>query len=78
MKQPLSPPPGQPVRLADYDPEFAISPDGSHVAFTTMDDRGERQLWVRALGDFLKGLPERAPSAVVWPRWASRHETAAA
>jgi PPK2 family polyphosphate:nucleotide phosphotransferase len=30
MKQPLSPPPGKPVRLADYDPEFCAGLDKVH------------------------------------------------
>ena len=34
---------------ADYDPDFAISPDGRRVAFVVTDAAGERRLFVRDL-----------------------------
>jgi serine/threonine protein kinase/Tol biopolymer transport system component len=35
--------------VADYDPDFAMSPDGTQIAFVTIDAAGARHLWVRNL-----------------------------
>jgi serine/threonine protein kinase/Tol biopolymer transport system component len=55
--------------VADYNPEFALSPDGSHLAFTTMDERGERQLWVRALSA-IEARPIAGTSGARMPFWS--------
>ena len=55
--------------VADYNPEFALSPDGSHLAFTTMDERGERQLWVRALSE-IDARPLAGTSGARMPFWS--------
>ena len=34
---------------ADYDPDFAMSPNGRHIAFVAIDPAGERRLYVREL-----------------------------
>ena len=34
---------------ADYDPDFAMSPDGRQIAFVAVDPGGERRLYVREL-----------------------------
>ena len=35
--------------VADFDPDFAVSPDGGRVVFAADDSRGGRQLWIRDL-----------------------------
>ena len=48
----LLPPPGQEFAgsVANFDIDFAISPDGTQIAFVTVDSAGVQRLWLRPLG----------------------------
>ncbi|HJR58897.1 MAG TPA: protein kinase [Vicinamibacterales bacterium] len=43
---------------ADFDPEFAVSPDGSRIALIAVTRQGHRSLWVR---DFASVIPREVP-----------------
>jgi Tol biopolymer transport system component len=43
---------------ADFDPEFAVSPDGSRIALIAVNQQGHRSLWVR---DLASVIPREVP-----------------
>ena len=47
----LPPPEGLQIAgdVADFDPDFALSPDGARLAFVAVNAAGDRSLWVRDL-----------------------------
>lgn len=58
-----------PFDVADYDPDFAISPDGRRIAFVTVDPAGEQRLLVRDLSSESVRQVSAAPS-IRRPFWS--------
>ena len=52
---------------------FAISPDGTKLAFTTVSDSGGRQLWLRPL-DTLEASELAPVDGMGWPFWSPDSE----
>ena len=73
LRMSIVPPPGHSFTtdVADYNPEFSLSPDGSNLAFTTMNEDGERQLWVRSLSD-IAARPLAGTTGARMPFWSDR------
>ena len=71
LRMSIVPPPGHSFTtdVADYNPEFSLSPDGSNLAFTTMNEDGERQLWVRSLSD-IAARPIAGTTGARMPFWS--------
>ncbi|HJT86583.1 MAG TPA: hypothetical protein VJ732_01980 [Bryobacteraceae bacterium] len=78
------PPPGQPaLKLTVLPPEHtrfpatpAISPDGRYLAFSAMDDRGKRALWLRSL-DTLHAAMLAGTDDAFAPFWSPDSQTIA-
>jgi serine/threonine protein kinase len=72
--------PGAPAQLLRYEifppektsfgPDFAVSPDGRHLAFTATGQDGQTQLWVRDL-DSLVSRPLPGTEGATRPFWSS-------
>ena len=63
----IAPPPGHRF-LSKV--SFALSPDGTRLAFVAVSDEGKRQLWLRPL-DTLYASPLAEVDSEAWPFWSA-------
>ena len=67
----LAPPPGHEfaASVANFDIDFAVSPDGNQVAFVTQDTSGVQRLWVRPMSSET-ARPIQGTEAASHPFWS--------